>query len=289
MTADTRTMGYSYDLDERADADSIPGCVITGLWYEPMTETELLSAVQEIRDLVRSPPVQMVLNGRHISRDPRLEKWDAEDTVAYYRVKEDGAVSIYNLGVLVRHDSSHQWGAGGLIVSKQGIGLNISRTEILRKTCPVWKRIARQFGKMADDIASRLGEHRKTEARREKYARALLAGDPRLAEIYHKEDVVTMLPGKRHLSIDNFLHKCQRSGAERSGQFTHVSESAPVELQRVAAGMEADAAAICEAITSKWSNGVVEGHVNRLKMLKRQMYGRASFELLRRRVMSPLA
>lgn len=39
----------------------------------------------------------------------------------------------------------------------------------------------------------------------------------------------------------------------------------------------------------KWSNGVVEGHVNRLKMLKRQMYGRASFELLRRRVMSPLA
>ena len=53
--------------------------------------------------------------------------------------------------------------------------------------------------------------------------------------------------------------------------------------------MEADAAAICEAISSRWSNGVVEGHVNRLKMLKRQMYGRAGFELLRRRVMSPLA
>lgn len=31
---------------------------------------------------------------------------------------------------------------------------------------------------------------------------------------------------------------------------------------------------------AKWRNGVVEGHVNRLKMLKRQMYGRASFELL---------
>jgi len=57
----------------------------------------------------------------------------------------------------------------------------------------------------------------------------------------------------------------------------------------VAAGMEADAAAICEAINSSWSNGVVEGHVNRLKMLKRQMYGRAGFELLRQRVMSPLA
>jgi transposase len=62
--------------------------------------------------------------------------------------------------------------------------------------------------------------------------------------------------------------------------FTHVSESGPVELQRVAAGMEADAAAICEATTSKWSNCVVEWHVNHLKMLKRQMYGRANFELL---------
>lgn len=70
--------------------------------------------------------------------------------------------------------------------------------------------------------------------------------------------------------------------------FTDVSESGPVELQRVATGMEADAAAICEAITSRWSIGVVKGHVNRLKMLKLQMYGRAGFELLRRRVMSPL-
>ena len=33
-----------------------------------------------------------------------------------------------------------------------------------------------------------------------------------------------------------------------------------------------------------WSNGPIEGHVNRLKSIKRQMYGRASFELLRRKV-----
>ncbi|PWS48852.1 hypothetical protein DLE01_25600 [Streptomyces sp. FT05W] len=34
-----------------------------------------------------------------------------------------------------------------------------------------------------------------------------------------------------------------------------------------------------------WSSGVVEGHVNRIKMLKRQMFGRASFHLLRKRVL----
>ncbi|XCB24770.1 transposase [Tunturibacter gelidoferens] len=34
-----------------------------------------------------------------------------------------------------------------------------------------------------------------------------------------------------------------------------------------------------------WSNGMVEGQIHRLKLIKRQMYGRASFDLLRLRVL----
>jgi len=64
-----------------------------------------------------------------------------------------------------------------------------------------------------------------------------------------------------------------------------VSESGSTELQRVTAGD----GSTCESITSNWSNGVVEGHVKYLKMLKRQMYVRARLKLLRRRLMSPLA
>ncbi len=37
-------------------------------------------------------------------------------------------------------------------------------------------------------------------------------------------------------------------------------------------------------INMRWSNGALEGHVNRIKSIKRQMYGRASFELLRKKV-----
>jgi hypothetical protein len=40
------------------------------------------------------------------------------------------------------------------------------------------------------------------------------------------------------------------------------------------------------ALEQPYSNGVAEGHVNRLKMIKRTAYGRASFELLRRRVLA---
>jgi transposase len=50
-------------------------------------------------------------------------------------------------------------------------------------------------------------------------------------------------------------------------------------------GLLRDQAAVNAAISLKWSNGQVEGQVHRLKLIKRQMYGRASFELLRARVL----
>lgn len=59
--------------------------------------------------------------------------------------------------------------------------------------------------------------------------------------------------------------------------FSGVSQRGVIDLKGVAARMEADATAICDVISSKWSNTVVEGHVNRVKMLKSQMYGRAGF------------
>ncbi|WP_240416717.1 ATP-binding protein [Paenibacillus periandrae] len=205
MTVDTITMGYNYNLEQLLDP--VQGCRIGGVWYESLTDQELMSAIQEVRDLVRYTPINVELNGQLITRIPQNEKWDFEDEFAYYRIKEDGAVSIYNQGVLVRHDAGHIWGAGGLVVSKQAIALNVSRTEILRKTCPVWKAISKQFTTMAQEISNRLGDHRKTEARREKSARSLLSGDANIAHIFRKEEVVTLLPGKRHVTMEDFLRK----------------------------------------------------------------------------------
>ena len=47
-----------------------------------------------------------------------------------------------------------------------------------------------------------------------------------------------------------------------------------------------DLEAVKLSMTTPWSNGPVEGHINRLKAIKRQMYGRAGFELLKARVLS---
>lgn len=228
MKVDTRTMGYNYELEDLAAPST--GCSITGTWYEPLNDLELMSAIQEIRDLVRYTPISVELNGRVITRDPANEKWDFEDELAYYRAKEDGPVSIYNQGVLVRHDSSHVWGAGGLIVSKKAIALNVSRTEILRKTCPVWKPIAKEFGSLADSVSARLGDHRKTEARREKSARSLLSGDANICTVYEREEVITLLPGKRHITLLDFRSKAHRlhtSGSDR-GTYTLVEHGSDI-------------------------------------------------------------
>jgi transposase len=46
-----------------------------------------------------------------------------------------------------------------------------------------------------------------------------------------------------------------------------------------------DLEAVKLSMTTPWSNGPIEGHINRLKVIKRQMYGRAGFELLKARVL----
>ncbi len=57
------------------------------------------------------------------------------------------------------------------------------------------------------------------------------------------------------------------------------------EMRAFSEGLKQDRAAVEAALSFSWSNGQVEGQVNRLKMLKRQMYGRAGFDLLRSRVL----
>ena len=59
------------------------------------------------------------------------------------------------------------------------------------------------------------------------------------------------------------------------------------ELEQFCAGLRRDWEAVVAALMLPWSNGPVEGAINRLKLIKRQMYGRAGLGLLRARVLSP--
>jgi transposase len=60
-----------------------------------------------------------------------------------------------------------------------------------------------------------------------------------------------------------------------------------LRLKTFAEGILKDYDAVRAALEFEWSNGQVEGQVNRLKVIKRIMYGRANFDLLRLRVLHP--
>jgi transposase len=64
-----------------------------------------------------------------------------------------------------------------------------------------------------------------------------------------------------------------------------ASKSGVAAVVTFAAGLQQDGAAVKAALTTPWSSGQTEGQVNKLKLLKRQTFGRARFDLLRRRVL----
>jgi transposase len=77
--------------------------------------------------------------------------------------------------------------------------------------------------------------------------------------------------GKQDDALQNWIGEAIRTGVP--------------EISRFCDGLLRDAEAVTAAVILPWSNGQVEGQIHRLKLLKRQMYGRAKFNLLRCRVL----
>jgi transposase len=79
----------------------------------------------------------------------------------------------------------------------------------------------------------------------------------------------------------------QRQG-EKLEEWLHRAEaSVIVELNHFATGLRGDYQAVKADLSYEWSQGQVEGQVNRLKFIKRQGYSRANSDLLRKRVLGP--
>jgi transposase len=113
----------------------------------------------------------------------------------------------------------------------------------------------------------------RTEAETHQLAR-LQAQQPAVGEaITLAQDFAQLVRQRQPDALDPWLQRATTS---------------PIEaLRRFATGLRDDYAAVKAGVTLPWSNGPVEGHINRLKMLKRQMFGRAHLDLLSRRFVLP--
>ena len=104
------------------------------------------------------------------------------------------------------------------------------------------------------------------------YLSRLCETDTQIQETYHLiQEFTTMLRERKGEQLDSWLERVEQQGA--------------AELQSYAQGLRKDYDAVKAGLTLEWSQGAVEGHVHRLKLLKRQAYGRASFQTLRKRVL----
>jgi len=74
-------------------------------------------------------------------------------------------------------------------------------------------------------------------------------------------------------------------GRELDDWVADVRTTGPPELRGFSRNLQHDWPAVHAGLTERWSSGSVEGNVNKLKVTKRQMFGRARFDLLRKRVL----
>jgi transposase len=103
-----------------------------------------------------------------------------------------------------------------------------------------------------------------------------------LAAICQASETVSMI----YQLVQQFRHMLHhREGEKLDDWLEKVRASQIRELQRFVVGVERDKAAVVAGLTLPQNNGLVEGKVNKLKLIKRMMYGRAEIPLLRQRVL----
>lgn len=127
-----------------------------------------------------------------------------------------------------------------------------------------------------------------------KQVRFLFVRSPTDLEAEEQKDLETILSRSGELAtVYRLVQRFQQMMHHRRAQLLddwmqQVLDCPCPELHRFVTGLRQDYEAVKAALTYEWNNGVVEGHVNRLKLLKRLGYGRADLPLLRQRVLHAL-
>ena len=119
-------------------------------------------------------------------------------------------------------------------------------------------------------------------------AARLLTSDPTTlsrADRWFVDTVRAIAPSIREVAdlINDFGKLLRRQSARSLAAWLEAASA--TALRNFAQGLAADLDALQAALQEPWSNGPVEGQINRLKLIKRQMFGRAKFDLLRQRVL----
>ncbi|MCB0033447.1 MAG: ISL3 family transposase [Anaerolineales bacterium] len=148
---------------------------------------------------------------------------------------------------------------------RKGSPNSISKTKLPKpKLAPAWsaQKTSWVFVKPPNDLTEKEDE----------ILQRLLNHKPIFQSVYElTQQFVTMIRGQQLEVLDSWMRAAKNSTVNRLADF--------------AKGLEQDLAAVKASLIYKWSTSPVEGQINRLKLIKRTMYGRAKFDLLKKRVL----
>jgi hypothetical protein len=115
--------------------------------------------------------------------------------------------------------------------------------------------------------------------------------DPRHLDAEQTDQLATALAACPELHataehVRDFADLMNKHRGDRLTEWIQRVQADPLPaLHSLATGLRRDLDAVVAGLTMPWNSGPVEGNVNRIKTIKRQMYGRASFPLLRKRIL----
>jgi transposase len=115
--------------------------------------------------------------------------------------------------------------------------------------------------------------------------RATIARLEQDAEVVTVAGLVRRLADRRRGCCIGSKAPCRAPLTTLKDWLTDAAKSGVAAVTTFAAGLQQDGAAVRTPPTTRWSSGQTEGQVGKLKLLKRQTFGRSSFDLLRRRVL----
>lgn len=183
MDCDVKTRGLKFSVETHDDV-LCKGCRVKGEFYEAMDRHAISTTVRELARIVRFLPITVTINGKVVTERVEDVEWDDEDEDAYYKFDSSTGVEVYNRGMFVNKLAEYQFGTGGVIVTKQTMQLDMSRTQLLETQCEVWRRIKKKVRGKHRKVA--MNSNRLTAAQRTSLVQGLIDGEVAWGDVSSK-------------------------------------------------------------------------------------------------------
>lgn len=222
MDVDIKGTGLDYALSTMKE--DRPGCRIEVSLYDPLLPSQVQETVDLIARWAKYAPIPVEFNGKVVSQDPALAKWDHVLDDAYVRVTQGASLAVYNLGVHVFDLPKYRIGCGGEVVSRKQLKVNFARNDV-QSDCPVWKAVKKVVD--VEAVAKSVKNPALDEDSRRHLATQMRSGklDSQAAR---KLKVFTAVTG-RHYTLADLLQQTSFASAtlgHRAGDRVHQSKVA---------------------------------------------------------------